>query len=357
MQDDSEVLQRKLLKVLQDLIPAASPTDVEAVSRSLGEGGVHPPNDALPQGTSAVSSPHGSENLPLERESLFELGEIPAVQDRFYALLKHRLQTEIQRTPPLFPWETEVHDYEAENAPYGVPGSGETPGVGVAAGEQKVPVGLWITQLKNFNLPVAIPETVLGQLLQRCQEIAHSSLLEGAKLVRAVEDLFPGHTQDLNQIAGLVMTSPARSGAATSTPSGTNYPASYEAAVPAQQMVLSLLAAREIITSLTLTVSASQPIVERQWLTESGVLTLKAEYEPQPNSSTQLRIQGSLPSGGSLVLRGDGSQASAMRSTPGSLSVELFDLHPSQLHVLEVRLTEEEPNPLIFTIRIVEGLN
>jgi hypothetical protein len=119
-------------------------------------------------------------------------------------------------------------------------------------------------------------------------------------------------------------------------------------------MVLSLLAAREIITSLTLTVSPNQPTVERQWLTESGLLTLKAEYEPGL-SSARLRIQGSLPSGGNLTLRGDGIQASAERVTPGSLSVELFDLQPNQLHVLEVRLTDEAPDPLIFTIRIVEG--
>ncbi|UBF29402.1 hypothetical protein K9N68_17130 [Kovacikia minuta CCNUW1] len=215
-------------------------------------------------------------------------------------------------------------------------------------------MGAWIAQLKNFNLPVPVPETVLVQLLQRCQEIAHSSLLEGAKLVRAVEELFPGQSQALNHLAGMVMTSPARSGAATtSPPPGTSYPASYEAAVPAQQMVLSLLAAREILSSLTLTVSVSQPVVERQWLTETGVLTLKAEYEPDPNSA-HLRIQGSLPSGGNLVLRGDGSQSRAERSTPGSLSVELFDLKPSQPHILEVQLAEADPTPLIFTVRTAE---
>jgi hypothetical protein len=356
MQDDSEVLQKKLLKLLQDLIPAASPADVEAVSQGLGErkeGNPSSPNSTPPQ-DATISSQHGSEHLPLEKETLFELGEIPAVQDRFYSLLKHRLQTEIQRTPPLFPWETEIHDYETGNVPYGMPTSSETPGVGVAVGNQRVPVGLWMTQLKNFNLPVAIPENVMSQLLQRCQEIAHSSLLEGAKLVRAVEDLFPGQSPALNHLAGMVMTSPARSGATASPSTSTSYPTSYEAAVPAQQMVLSLLAAREIITSLTLTVSPNQPTVERQWLTESGLLTLKAEYEPGL-SSARLRIQGSLPSGGNLTLRGDGIQASAERVTPGSLSVELFDLQPNQLHVLEVRLTDEAPDPLIFTIRIVEG--
>lgn len=35
-------------------------------------------------------------------------------------LIKRRLKQEIERNPPLFPWETAVHEYEAETA--------ETPG-------------------------------------------------------------------------------------------------------------------------------------------------------------------------------------------------------------------------------------
>src|SRR4051812_1174767 len=38
----------------------------------------------------------------------FQLGEIPTVQDRFQAVLKHRLQIQAQDHPPLFPWETEL---------------------------------------------------------------------------------------------------------------------------------------------------------------------------------------------------------------------------------------------------------
>jgi len=354
MQDDSEALQRKFLKLLQDLIPTASQADAEAVSQELIEWkGDRPisPNESF-QGSSGTPGHYAPKNLPLERETLFELGEIPAVQDRFYSLLKHRLSSEIEQNPPLFPWETEIYDYEAESAPYGVASFDEAVTASVSTGRQKSPVEIWLTQLKNVSLPIPLPETILTQLLQRCQEIAHSTLLDGAKLVQAVEELFPGQAQALNQLAGVVMTAPARSGAVTSTP-GSNFPASYEAAAPAQQMVLSLLAAREIITSLTLTVSSSQPTVERQWLTESGLLTLKAEYEPHSTAS-KLRIQGDFPGSGSLVLRGDGLQASAERSTPGFLSVELFDLRFKHPHILEVRLNEEEP-PLVFTVRIAEG--
>ncbi len=40
-----------------------------------------------------------------------QLGEIPTVQDRFQAVLKHRLQIQSPNHPPLFPWETQLIDY------------------------------------------------------------------------------------------------------------------------------------------------------------------------------------------------------------------------------------------------------
>ncbi|TAF09903.1 MAG: PatU, partial [Nostocales cyanobacterium] len=41
----------------------------------------------------------------------FELGEIPTVQERFQAVIKRRLQIEIQNHPPLFPWESQIVEY------------------------------------------------------------------------------------------------------------------------------------------------------------------------------------------------------------------------------------------------------
>jgi hypothetical protein len=360
MHDDSEVLQRKLLKLLQDLIPNASLSDAEAISQELYEVKGSPSRDFfdsnLPQDASSeTSNHHESETIPANRESLFNLGEIPAVQDRFYSLLKHRLQTEIQQNPPLFPWETEIHDYETETVPYAAIASESTlentPELASPAGNQKVPAWIWSNQLKTLNLPVPMPEKVLAQLFQRCQDVMQSSLLEGAKLVRAVEELFPGQAGALNQLAGLVMTSPARSDKATTPTAGANFPSSYEVAVPPQQMVLSLLAAREIMTSLSLTLSSQQPQIGRQWLTEAGVLTLLADYQA---TTAQIRIQGNLPCGGSLLLRGNGLHAAAERSTTGLLTVELNDIQPNQIYTLEVRLTEKDPTPVLFTVRLMQ---
>jgi hypothetical protein len=38
------------------------------------------------------------------------------VNKRVYFLMKKRLTTEVDREPPLFPWETEVKDYSNESS-------------------------------------------------------------------------------------------------------------------------------------------------------------------------------------------------------------------------------------------------
>ncbi|MBW4581876.1 MAG: hypothetical protein KME42_20100 [Tildeniella nuda ZEHNDER 1965/U140] len=356
MNDDSEALQRNLLELLQDLVAFTTSDDsgvvapvIEWNNEQYGAQTINAPDLFISQAESAGNFGHlRSDVYSSERKNLLKLGEIPAVQDRFHTLLKHRLQSEMQRNPPLFPWETEVHDYEAETA-YGVIGSATT--APVSTTNQRVPAQVWLQQLKALNLPIQLPEGLLGQLLERCQEAVQSSLLEGAKLVNAVEALFPGQSQSLNHLAGMVMTSPARSGAVASPPPGTNYPSSYESAVPAQQMVLSLLAAREIMTALTLPISLTQPKLERQWLTDLGALSLQADYALDATGA-KLRLQATVPSGGSITLRGADVQASAQRSTAGSLSVELFDFQPQQPYTLEVCLDEQ--TPLSFAIRITD---
>ncbi|MBW4471037.1 MAG: hypothetical protein KME45_11635 [Stenomitos rutilans HA7619-LM2] len=356
MNDDSDTLQRNLLELLQDLV-AFTTSDDSGVVRPVTEWNDEP-HDArsnaldlsILQDAPSANAGHLKLNTPsFKGETLLKLGEIPAVQDRFHALLKHRLQTEIQRNPPLFPWESEIHDYETEGA-YGIASAAVTAASDTLEA-QRVPAQVWLNQLKTLNLPIPLPENLLGQLLERCQEAVQSSLLEGAKLVKAVEDLFPGQAQALNQLAGMVMTSPARSGAVASPPPGTNYPPNYESAVPAQQMVLSLLAAREIIAALTLTISLSQPKLERQWLTDLGALSLEADYAAEA-ASARLRIQATLPCGGRFTLQGEHVQASAQRSTAGNLSVELFDFQPHESHMLEVCFDGQEP--LMFAIRITD---
>jgi hypothetical protein len=37
---------------------------------------------------------------------------MPTVEDRLPLLIQKRLEAEIQKHPPLFPWETEIDDYD-----------------------------------------------------------------------------------------------------------------------------------------------------------------------------------------------------------------------------------------------------
>lgn len=254
------------------------------------------------------------------------------MQERFQAVLKRRLQTQIQNHPPLFPWETQLTDY---------PEWVDNPSL------ELVPVWGWAAQLSKLNLPTPLPERVFQQLLQQCQAIIASSIPLGAKLVAAVENLFPDDSQTLNDLAGLVLRSPSRSTDALETMP--NLENDYSDLQPQQQMALSLLAAKQLLENLTLPVSATNPVVERQWLTSAGVLTLKVEYQTQ-DSLTKLRVQSELPSKAIVKLQGDVSQATAESSSPGCLSVELHNTQPNQTYTLEVELKEIDQRPLLFVI-------
>ncbi len=339
MNRESEAINKFLAWLLQDpnkgVIPSGqSPVhgaeldDLDAASLQFDE--IDPLDSEDIRALSTESS--GSNRFSFQETPLFYPGDRSAVQDRFHSLLKRRLRSEIERKPPLFPWETEVYEYDSETPDW--------------ATSDLVPATPWITQLQNLNVPIPMPENVLSQLFDRCLEVVQSSLREGTKLVQAVEGLFPGNTPALNQLAGLVLTSPARS-PLRSPEIASRLPEDYSTATPSQQMVVSMLAAREILETLTLSVSPNEPRAERQWNTTAGPLQLTAEY---PSPTGQLRIQSQLPCSGSLRFQGAEAQSIAERSSPGSLSVELFDLAPNQIYPLEIRLAGSEQTPIVFVV-------
>lgn len=342
MNSESEA-DRLLAWLLNDLVPtAATPSGhsgqgaaPEASGTSHTQLNKPDPLDSE-EAEPPVGRPEGLTAFSFQNTQRSKPGDTFKVEDRFHALLKRRLQTEIERNPPLFPWESDLLEYEAD-AP------------------ELVPTVLWTTQLRSLNLPVALPETVLKQLFHQCQALVQSSLKEGAKLVQAVEALFPGQSQALNNMAGFVVAAPARSGAAITalrnaegTSPSEGMPKSYEAANTAQQMALSLMAAREILNSLTLPLSAKEPVVERQWQTEMGMLTLKAEV-----ADATLRVRGDLPCGGKLQLQGAEVQSSASRGAAGSLSVELCGVEPNRTYSLEVQLPDE--SILMFAVQTAQA--
>jgi hypothetical protein len=339
MNNDAEAIQQLFDWLLQEPDPAISAPSGNRASRKAS------PDES---GTSSLQPPYfdpldseAVDFMPAELDesslssfqqpSSLEFGDIPAVQDRFQALLKRRLRAEIERNPPRFPWETGSFDYEVEYSDLPTP--------------ERVPAGVWAAQLQTLTMPIPMPDRVLVQLLEQCRTMVQSSLQEGAKLVQVVESLFPGQFQSLNQLAGMVLSGPSRSGQGTIAPPA-NLPHHYDVATPTQQMALSLLAAREILESMTLKVSPSQPYAQRVWQTTVGEIKVEAEYQPQ---TQQICIQGTLPQAGSVCFSNGPDRPMADCSEADCVRVALSNLEPNQTYTLEVLLGDSE-SPFVFAI-------
>lgn len=322
MNSNSESLQRQLLDcLLTDNVKTDEPTSVKC---GEVDGVENPPKEA-------AKSKSGEPELGRKPQT-FQLGEIPTVQERFQAVLKRRLQIQSQNQPPLFPWETESTDY---------PEFIEQPSIAL------VPAWGWMAQQSKLTLPVAIPEKVFRQLLEKCQVLVASSLPLGAKLVQVVESFFPDDSQTINDLAGLVLRSTYRSVDTLQTMP--NIQSDYSDLLPRQQMALSLLAAKQLLENLTLPISITHPVVERQWLTSAGALNIRVEFQSL-GKVTKLSVLAELPTKGSLTLRGNGSQASGQSSSPGCLSVELCCEQLNQPYTLEVEFPELDQQPFLFVI-------
>ncbi|BAT56291.1 unknown protein [Nostoc sp. NIES-3756] len=253
------------------------------------------------------------------------------MQERFQSVLKRRLQIHIENNPPLFPWESQIVDY---------PDYVEEPSFALT------PNWGWLAQQAKLNLPVTLPEKVFQEILEKCQQMVTSSLPLGAKLVQVVEGFFPNESQTINDLAGLVLRTSYRSSEMDTMP---NIQSDYADLELRQQMALSLLAAKHLLSNLTLPVSPDQPVVERLWLTSLGALTLRVEYYTK-DDVTQLVVHSDLPTQGILTLQGNGSIAMAQSSTPGCLSVELTSKQPQTSYTLEVDCPELDQQPLLFVI-------
>ncbi|MBW4562990.1 MAG: PatU [Mojavia pulchra JT2-VF2] len=322
MNSDSESFHHQFLGwILTDHVMTSGPASVDCEEID----GVENPLKE------AAASKSGEQELGGTPQT-FQLGEIPTVQERFQAVLKRRLQVQIENHPPLFPWETQLIDY-----------SDYVDEQSIAL----VPFWGWMAQQSKLNLPAPLPENIFRQLLEKCQALLTSSVPLGAKLVQVVEDFFPDEAQALNDIAGLVLRSTYRSVDALETMP--NLQSDYSDLQERQQMALSLLAAKQLLDNLTLPLSSTNPVVERQWLTSAGVLNLKVEYQSQGQTG-KLRVQGELPTQGMLKLQGKGTQATAQSSSPGNLSVELHCRQLNQTYTLEVEFPEIDQQPLLFVI-------
>lgn len=254
---------------------------------------------------------------------VFDSGDLSTVQSHFEALLKRRLRQEIDHRPPLFPWEKGLQEYpdalQSGNA------------------------SIWLDHLKNLSVPAGVPEDVLADLLNQCQQVADDIRQTGRRLVAAVEGLFPDQPQTLEYIAGLVAR-PAYRSAHTQTLGQVDY----ATASTQQQVALAMLAAQGIFEALTLTVSESAPTQTQTWLTASGVMTVDAIYSV---IDSQLEVKAVLPTDGGLVLTNLAETIGSERSTPGELVLRLA-AQPGAIHRLDVSLGLSQVTPLSFQVMI-----
>jgi hypothetical protein len=291
-----------------------------------------------------VPSPSGS---PMVYKSNW--GEIPTVQQRFQSILKQRIQSEIEDRLPLFPWETSISDYELdEPAP-------------LAVANYLSALKQWLPQLNALNISQKLPEAVLAQVLQGCLTVVATPRKLGSQIVKAVGEMFPEGGQSLNDMAGLVLAGgfPGR-GTSTAIAPETIEVADYASATLDQQMALSLMAAQQIINSLTLSVSAAKPNLHRQWQTVYGAVDLQLTYQgsqelPRRGFNPSIRVQVWLPKGGKMTIDNPHGSVTTERAYPGYLSAELFDLQPNQLYPLEIKLLEGEQTPLSFAISVTNN--
>ena len=295
-----------------------SPTTAERASASAP--------DPAAGDAAAASNQFSSPEVP----PISELGELPSVQDHFQTVLKRRLQIEISQNPPRFPWESAVTDYPVELT--------------------AVNTYPWLAQLRSLPLPTTLPDDILAGLLSRCQELIVESLQPGVQLVKAVETLFPDQPQAMDQIAGLVLANATvRSSTATRDMSAlqTAFPDGYDGANPQQQVTLTMLAAKDILETLTLALTPQQPMQQRQWQTSEGTVAITAQY--QSGTPNQIDLAVEVPCASQMTMPRLGQAVAQTHS--GVLNLTLPEPIAGETYAVEVYFHGTEAAPLTFAIR------
>ena len=339
MKNDADTIRSFLLELLElfsrtESSPSGKVDDFTGLSSQAERS---PETDArdrtAPEATPRLSGSDGSStfinDMSITMPPTSQLGDLPAVQDHFQAVLKRRLQIEISQNPPLFPWESGLEEYPAE-----------------LTAAAPLP---WLMQLRSLQLPTTLPEDILVGLLNRCQELMAESLQPGIQLVKAVENLFPDQPQAMNQIAGLVLANATVRSSATQDVEALRaaFPEGYEGANPQQQVTLTMLAAKDILDTLTLTVSPNNPTVQREWLTTEGKITLTAQH--QAGTPNQIKLAVDMPQAGQLSLPTIGQTVAQTR--PGTLSLSLPDPTQTVAYPLEIHFNDFDAVPLRFSIK------
>jgi len=336
MNKDSDITREILLRLLfapgrTHASPSGEispPIDSQAETTPYGEaadGSPAEPDNFGPD-PSTVTNPEHLNPLD-DTDPIIDSGDVTVVQTHFEALLKHRLRQEIEPRPLLFPWEKTIQDYPD------------------TLGQEASTPSLWLEHLQNLDVPVALPDDVLVEIFNQCQQVARQTWQTGRRLIEAVETLFPDQPQILEHIAGLV-SRPAYRSSQPQTLDGLHY----DTASPQQQVALSMMAAQSIFDAISLKVSATTPTEQKQWLTRAGTLSVSASYTS--GEQALLEIKAQLPQAGALVLTAAEQTIETSRSGPGELVVHLSQPQAQQSYPLDIALGDEDSCPLQFQVTV-----
>ncbi|NJN71565.1 MAG: hypothetical protein HC799_01460 [Limnothrix sp. RL_2_0] len=267
----------------------------------------------------------------IDEELSTNMNNMNAIEARFQSLLKDRLLQEIASHPPRFPWETGSEVYLTDGQPE----------------QEPVVTPLWQPQLAAFNIPFKMPEPMLSNLMRSCSEAMQSLEPQGAKLVQAVQELFPVEQLMLHQMAQWVMATPDRSGPAAVLTGD------FQTASDQQQIAMSMIAAKTILEQLTINVSAKAP-AKFEWETAVGAIAIKASHVSNQTSELGHKVHLSvyLPQGGQVTWETAQGSASASRLYPGELGLTLVDCQKGGIYPVTITFNQANQEPLTVAIAL-----
>lgn len=268
-----------------------------------------------------------------------ELGATSVEYSRSFALLKQRLKISAEDNPPLFPWESEVREYDEVFATEAI--SATATGL----------IGTWQSLWHQISLPVTLPAEVMAHITRQCQDLVQSSVKDGMRLIHAIESLFPEHNpQQMHDLAGLVLQGGVRKTGESlaSRFLGLNVPATYQGASENQQVALAMVAAYELMNLLTLKLSSREPEVSQTWGLPTGTVALRATYH---TSLQVVRLEITLPEPGTLSVVGVDHSLSVRREEAGAAVLLLPDVQLGANYDLQL-LLDGCADPLKLSIHV-----
>ena len=262
-----------------------------------------------------------------------------SIENRFESLLRARLLSTFEQRPPLlFPWEAKLTAYPQH--------VDETASDRTSAGSFRQ------SQIPTDTITALLPEAISDYITEQCQQILKAPMKKlGHTLVKAVAPLFPEDADMLEAIADIVLV-PAyrstRSNQQEMEQALASAASRYDTALPEQQIAISMLAVREILSLSTLTVSSAQPNCTKARMTELGMVTVNATL----TDSHSLEVYCVLPCAGTICVQSEDAEQRATRCTPGGLAVEWQLSSSSSNFYLEVRLVNKSERPYIFSLNV-----